>query len=102
MSSPRVTTVLLLPAQGEKHWQRWCRPTAREMFLEAGRHDKTGENSTPTNGEDSTPAHTDVSRLGETVPCSNAQARRNGIHGQSPGAQGRRRRGGDRSGGREA
>ena len=27
------------------------------MSLEAGRHDKTGENSTPTNGEDSTPAH---------------------------------------------
>ena len=25
--------------------------------MEAGRHDKTGENSTPTNGEDSTPAH---------------------------------------------
>src|SRR3954463_14058847 len=43
--------------QGEKHWRRWCRPTPREMPLGGGRHDKTGENSTPTIGEDSTPAH---------------------------------------------
>jgi hypothetical protein len=27
------------------------------MSSRVGRHDKTGENSTPTNGEDSTPAH---------------------------------------------
>jgi hypothetical protein len=37
------------------------------MSLEAGRHDKTGENSTPTNGEDSTPAHSFERRLCEEV-----------------------------------
>ena len=60
--------------QGEKHWRRWCRPTPREMSLEAGRHDKTGENSTPTNGEDSTPAHT---RGRRNHPLSLAQVRVN-------------------------
>ena len=38
----------------------------------------------------------------QAMPCPNPQARRDRAHGQSAGAQGRRRRGGDRSGGRDA
>src|SRR5258708_8735783 len=58
MSSPRVTTVLLPPAKGRSIGgdSRW--PISRGMLREVSCDDKTGENSRPTIGEDSTPAHT--------------------------------------------
>jgi len=43
--------------QGEQHRGDSRRPTSRGMPRGVGRHDETGENSTPINGEDSTPAH---------------------------------------------
>src|SRR5260370_41791392 len=57
MSSPRVTTVLLPPAKGRSIGgdSRW--PISRGMPREVSCDDKTGENSRPTIGEDSTPAH---------------------------------------------
>src|SRR6266446_992692 len=57
MSSPRVTTVLLPPAKGRSIGgdSRWL--ISRGMPREVSCDDKTGENSRPTIGEDSTPAH---------------------------------------------
>ena len=57
MSSPRVTTVLLPPAKGRSIGGDSRRPTSRGMPREVGRRIKTGENSRPTNGENSTAAH---------------------------------------------
>ena len=45
--------------QGEQHRDDSRRLTSRGMPREVSRHDETGENSRPINGEDSTPAHTD-------------------------------------------
>ena len=58
MSSLRVTTVLLPPAKGRSIDGDSRRPTSRGMLREVGRRIKTGENSRPTIGENSTAAHT--------------------------------------------
>jgi hypothetical protein len=57
MSSLRVTTVLLPPAKGRSIDGDSRRPTSRGMLREVGRRIKTGENSRPTIGENSTAAH---------------------------------------------
>ena len=54
MSSPRVTTVPLPPAKGRSIDGDSRRPTSRGMPREVGRRIKTGENSRPTIGENST------------------------------------------------
>ena len=57
MSSLRVTTVLLPPAKGRSIDGDSRRPTSRGIPREVGRLIKTGENSRPTIGENSTAAH---------------------------------------------
>ena len=57
MSSLRVTTVLLPPAKGRSIDGDSRRPTSRGIPREVGRRIKTGENSRPTIGENSTAAH---------------------------------------------
>ena len=54
MNSPKLTTVPLPPANGRSIGGDSRRPTSQGMPREAGRSVKTGENSRPTNGEDST------------------------------------------------
>ena len=55
MSSPRVTTLLLPPAKGRSI----CGDSRRaDLSRQVSRHGKTGENSRPIIGEDSTPAQT--------------------------------------------
>ena len=68
MSSLRVTTVLLPPRQGEKLDGDSRRPTSRGMPREVGRRIKTGENSRPTIGENSTAAHTVIVIATLTLP----------------------------------
>jgi hypothetical protein len=50
--------VPLPPAKGRSIGSDSRRLTSRGMPRKVSRHDKTGENSRPTNGENSTPAHT--------------------------------------------
>ena len=57
MSSPRVTTVPLPPAKGRSIDGDLRHLTSRGMPRELRRRNETGENSRPTNGEDTTPAH---------------------------------------------
>src|SRR6516225_9659307 len=57
MSSPRVTTVPLPPAKGRSIGGDSRHLTSQGMSRKVRRRDETGENSRPTNGEDSTPAH---------------------------------------------
>ena len=63
MSSLRVTTVLLPPAKGRSIDGDSRPPTSRRMPREVGRRIKTGENSRPTIGENSTATHTAHRRL---------------------------------------
>jgi len=53
----RVTTVLLPPAKGRSIDGDSRPPTSRGMPREVGRRIKTGENSRPTIGDNSTAAH---------------------------------------------
>src|SRR5262245_17342445 len=57
MNSPNLTTVPLPPANGRSIGDDSRRPASRGMLREPGHRIKTGENSRPTNGEYSTPAH---------------------------------------------
>ena len=57
-----MITVPLPPAKGRSIGGDSPRLTPRGMPREVSRSDKTGENSRPTNGEDSTPAHTAIAR----------------------------------------
>src|SRR4029079_6502279 len=58
MNSPNLTTVPLPPTNGRSIGDDSRRPASRGMLREPGHRIKTGENSRPTNGEYSTPAHT--------------------------------------------
>jgi hypothetical protein len=69
MSSPRVTTVPLPPAKGRSIGGDSRHLTSRGMPREVRRRDETGENSRPTNGEDSTPAHNHA-RLSQVLSWS--------------------------------
>ena len=57
MNSPNLTTVPLPPTNGRSIGDDSRRPASRGMLREPGHRIKTGENSRPTNGEYSTPAH---------------------------------------------
>src|SRR6476661_7674599 len=59
MNSPNLTTVPLPPTNGRSIGDDSRRPASRGMLREPGHRIKTGENSRPTNGEYSTPAHTE-------------------------------------------
>src|SRR5262245_64062975 len=58
INSPNLTTVPLPPANGRSIGDDSRRPASRGMLREPGHRIKTGENSRPTKGEYSTPAHT--------------------------------------------
>src|SRR6185369_4002615 len=62
MNSPNLTTVPLPPTNGRSIGDDSRRPASRGMLREPGHRIKTGENSRPTNGEYSTPAHSSRER----------------------------------------
>ena len=69
MNSPNLTTVPLPPANGRSIGDDSRRPASRGMLREPGHRIKTGENSRPTNGEYSTPAHSNMDNKELGVGC---------------------------------